>query len=114
MALVNHAGVVTFSLRHTTSGTINKGTTVQLICNLQLVTDGIVYQWNILDGDGVMGREDISQERTLVVSPEVTTSYQCIASLTSGDAVVSARSQTITINIPGMCYITMLSFCAYK
>ena len=69
---------------------------------MQLVTDCVEYQRNILDGDGVMGSNDTSQDMDLVVSPNITTSYQCTATLISGDDVMMSRFQIITINIPGM------------
>ena len=69
---------------------------------MQLVTDCVEYQRNILDGDGVMGSNDTSQDMDLVVSPNIKTSYQCTATLISGDDVMMSRFQIITINIPGM------------
>ena len=109
MALVNYAGGGTISLRDTTFVCIERGTTVRIVCNLvSIFVPNVVYQWNILERNGIMRRSDISQDRTLVVSPNVTTTYQCIARFISGDDELQPPiDENITISIPGKCYIIM-------
>ena len=91
-----------------TSIEVNKGTTVRINCNVvSIFVPNVVYQWNILERNGVMRRSDISQDRMFDVSPNVTTTYQCIARFISGDDLQQRADGNITIIIPGKCYIIM-------
>ena len=91
-----------------TSIEVNKGTTVRINCNVvSILVVNVEYQWNILERNGVMRRNNISQNRMFDVSPNVTTTYQCIARYTSGDDVRQRADGNITIIIPGMCHIIM-------
>ena len=92
MALVNY-----IDISSTNSITVDKGTTVRLICISRGGAGPYTYQWIIQGTSGV-----ISTEMVLEVTPNETTTYVCAEILTSGDGTVTRQFETITIIIPGM------------